>query len=179
MAAAPPRRHALLHFFLTLNLETTCATMKSSIITLAALFSTCQAFVPNGQDIARGASLSAVSGDVTRAARGTYANHGTGEIGSFDRAAPKAGALQDSIIGDEIREGRATYASHGTGEIGSFDRAPPKAGARMDSVCGEDTRHARSTYAAHGTGEIGSFERQAFVPNSAAVERDDEGDWMT
>lgn len=163
------------------------ATMKSSIITLAALFSTCQAFVPSGRDAnTRGASLSAQSGDVTRAARGTYANHGTGEIGSYERAAPSAGAPLDAVVGDEIREARSTYAAHGTGEIGSFNRAPPKAGAPTGSVCGEETRSARTTYAAHGTGEVGSTARQGFVPNSATStatydddERDDEGNWRT
>jgi len=71
-----------------------------------------------------GATQNGVCGDLVREARTTYANHGTGEIGSFNRTPPNAGASIGSVIGDEVREERSTYASHGTGVVGSTQREP-------------------------------------------------------
>ena len=139
--------------------------MKLSIITLAAAFSTSAAFAPAHNSV-RSFALNAVSGDEIRDARGTYAAHGAGEIGSFDRMTPRANGSIDAVMGEDVRHARSTYAAHGTGEIGSFNRAAPQAGAPIDSVMGEDVRHSRPTYAAHGTGEIGSSARVPFVPSN-------------
>ena len=69
-----------------------------------------------------GAPQDAILGEEIREARASYANHGTGEIGSFDRAPPKAGAMTGSVCGEDTRSARSTYAAHGTGEIGSTGR---------------------------------------------------------
>ncbi|KAL7527006.1 hypothetical protein ACHAXR_001754, partial [Thalassiosira sp. AJA248-18] len=134
--------------------------MKLSIIALAALISSTGAFAPV-QTSVRNTALYAVAGDEIREARSSYAQHGTGEIGSGARMTPKANGNQDCVMGEDVRHARPTYAAHGTGEIGSGERMAPKAVGNQDSVMGEDVRHARPTYAAHGTGEIGSGERMA------------------
>ena len=140
--------------------------MKLSILAVAAFFSTSAAFAPV-QNFVRKTALNVVSGDEVRDARGTFAGHGPGEIGSFSRAPPQAGVPIDAVLGEDVRHARSTYAAHGTGEVGSFARAAaPQAGAPIDSVMGEDVRHARSTYAAHGTGEVGSSSRVPFVPSN-------------
>mmetsp|Transcript_6987 Transcript_6987/g.13300 ORF Transcript_6987/g.13300 Transcript_6987/m.13300 type:complete len:85 (-) Transcript_6987:280-534(-) len=63
-------------------------------------------------------------GEDVRHGRSTYAAHGTGEIGSFERNPPQAGAPIPMAMGEDVRHGRSTYAAHGTGEIGGDSRQP-------------------------------------------------------
>eukprot|EP00580_Thalassiosira_gravida_P003516 CAMPEP_0201621738 /NCGR_PEP_ID=MMETSP0492-20130828/47042_1 /ASSEMBLY_ACC=CAM_ASM_000837 /TAXON_ID=420259 /ORGANISM="Thalassiosira gravida, Strain GMp14c1" /LENGTH=156 /DNA_ID=CAMNT_0048091299 /DNA_START=139 /DNA_END=609 /DNA_ORIENTATION=+ len=153
----------------------------SCILVIAASASSASAFVLPTQISSSSITLNAVNGEDIRDERGTFAGHGTGVIGSFERDAPQAGAPIPMVMGEDVRHGRTTYAAHGTGVIGSFERDAPQAGAPIPMVMGEDVRHGRTTYAAHGTGEIGSDSRQPFVPQSAGSDggSDHEGDWMT
>lgn len=98
--------------------------MKLSAIALAAIFSTTEAFAPVQPSTLRRTALSAVSGDEIREARGSFAAHGTGEIGSFDRMTPRADGTIGAVMGEDVRHARPTYAAHGTGEIGSAERQP-------------------------------------------------------
>eukprot|EP00578_Thalassiosira_sp_NH16_P006548 CAMPEP_0181106358 /NCGR_PEP_ID=MMETSP1071-20121207/16489_1 /TAXON_ID=35127 /ORGANISM="Thalassiosira sp., Strain NH16" /LENGTH=142 /DNA_ID=CAMNT_0023189759 /DNA_START=87 /DNA_END=515 /DNA_ORIENTATION=+ len=140
--------------------------MKLSIVILTALLSTAEAFAPAQQphSIIGKSALFGVAGDEIRDARPTYALHGTGEIGSVSRSAPRGIGNKDAIIGSDIHHARPTYAAHGTGEIGSVSRSAPMANGSRESMIGSDIHHARPTYAAHGTGEIGSDARVPFVP---------------
>eukprot|EP00584_Thalassiosira_punctigera_P011070 CAMPEP_0172527008 /NCGR_PEP_ID=MMETSP1067-20121228/1811_1 /TAXON_ID=265564 ORGANISM="Thalassiosira punctigera, Strain Tpunct2005C2" /NCGR_SAMPLE_ID=MMETSP1067 /ASSEMBLY_ACC=CAM_ASM_000444 /LENGTH=158 /DNA_ID=CAMNT_0013310663 /DNA_START=96 /DNA_END=572 /DNA_ORIENTATION=- len=155
----------------------------SSIFAIAASVSSASAFMLSSCGTPSATVLKAVSGDVVRDERGTYAAHGTGEIGSFDRSPPGAGSPVPAVMGEDVRHARPTYAAQGTGEIGSFDRSPPRGGAPVPAVMGEDVRHSRPTYAAQGAGEIGSTERKAFVPQSLVLSADEpadeEGIWKT
>lgn len=146
-------------------------TLTMKFLAFAALFSTTGAFAPVHISI-RLTALDAVAGDEVRIARSTYATHGTGEIGSFNRGPPCAPSTPaQSVMGEDVRHSRSTYATHGVGEIGSTNRAPPRApSAPSQSVMGEDVRHARSTYAAHGVGEVGSVNRAA--PSGFSPRRD-------
>ena len=97
--------------------------MKLSILAVAAFFSTSAAFAPV-QNFVRKTALNGVSGDEVRDARGTFAGHGTGEIGSFNRMTPRADGTIDAVMGEDVRHDRSTYAAHGTGEVGSTTRQP-------------------------------------------------------
>merc|ERR1719296_188677 len=96
----------------------------SCILAVAATVSSVSAFVlpTRASGGASSSFLNAINGEEVRDARGTYANHGTGEIGSFERAPPQGGAPIPTVMGEDVRHARPTYAAHGTGEIGSDQR---------------------------------------------------------
>ncbi|KAL7523323.1 hypothetical protein ACHAXR_000124 [Thalassiosira sp. AJA248-18] len=97
--------------------------MNLSIVALAALFSTTSAFAPVQTSFGNTA-LYGIAGDEIREARSSYAQHGTGIIGSFERMPPGAIGNKDVVLGEDVRHARTTYATHGTGEVGSDARVP-------------------------------------------------------